>query len=515
MTKAAALSRICLTCLAFAQGASADWKEDSGWSQLAGELGSAMPAGAGVAVLQAEANSVASPPDYLVQAGGPAPFAGAGAYAGKTFHPQSGVGTAFGHAASVASHFYANDSGAAPGITQIHAFTAVDYMVNRIFATGGPAVLAGRVHNHSWVGNFADPAHDAAATRRLDFMIARDRAVVVAGLRNDSAMAGLLANTYHGITVGVRSGSHSLGGSNRDGAGRMKPDLVVNVGLTSHAAPVVSGFAAMLIEQALSTADADADRPEVVKALLLAGASKDALPGWRRLTQAKPYDERFGAGEANIRHAWQILDAGRAPASAEIEARPRGWDYRVWNGASCWYFFSIPPGALARTFSAALTWHRAIDLQADAALLANLDLRLHPAENFSLEGQPVAQSVSAMDNVEHLFLRHLPAGQYALEVSGAGQAAAYALAWRAELGGGPSLALRCESPTIWHLDAADLDPWVTYTIESRQLGHPDGAWESQATFRTSDATPSFTHTRPLTPAPQPGRLYRLRWNSVR
>lgn len=492
-----------------------DWKVDTGWLQLAAELGNAMPTGAGVAVAQAEANTVNSPPNYLPQAGGPGAIAGSGSYTGKTFFPQSGAGTALGHAASVASFFYANGTGAAPGVSQVHAFTATDYVVNRLLAAGEPVVLPGRVHNHSWVGSFADPAMDVLVTRRLDFMIARDQTVVVAGLRNDSAMAGLLGNTYHGLTVGLRSGGHSAGGSNRDGSGRMKPDLVVKADLTSYATPVVAGLAALLVQEGLSSLDPDAARPEVIKALLLAGASKDALPAWRRLAADRPYDAIWGAGEVNIRHAWHLQKAGRRSPSAVVEGAPNGWSHETWTGDSHWFYFSVPPGGGARVFSAALTWHRALDLNAGTAGLTNLNLTLHATEAFSALGAPVAVSASAIDNVEHVFLRHLPAGQYALEVSGAGAAVPYALAWRMEAGNGPQVSLRRSESAEWYLDSADLDPWTTYTIESRQLAGVGDEWRTEATFRTADAVPAFEHPWRVSPPAEPGRVYRLRWTSVR
>ena len=81
-----------------------DWRDASGWPELAAELGAALPDGSGVRVMQAEAGAAETAPyDYLPQPGGPDPFAGTGSYAGKTFSPESGTGTLSDHANSVAT----------------------------------------------------------------------------------------------------------------------------------------------------------------------------------------------------------------------------------------------------------------------------------------------------------------------------------------------------------------------------------------------------------------------------
>ncbi len=95
-----------------------------------------------------------------------------------------------------------------------------------------------------------------------------------------------MANSYHSISVGLRSGNHSLGGSTADGTGRMKPDLVVNETATSYAGPAVASVAAML-RQAIKAGYTAADNPRTIKAILLAGASKTNLPGWQRASSGR------------------------------------------------------------------------------------------------------------------------------------------------------------------------------------------------------------------------------------
>src|SRR5580658_3145976 len=99
-------------CLAFffalGLSARADWIADSGYAQLSAELGASLPTGAGIIVLQTEADTSggATPPWYMPQASSTSPFAGTGNYAGKTFTVDSTLGGYSGHADAVASNFY-------------------------------------------------------------------------------------------------------------------------------------------------------------------------------------------------------------------------------------------------------------------------------------------------------------------------------------------------------------------------------------------------------------------------
>jgi hypothetical protein len=494
-------------------GVRADWKDDIGWRQLAAELGAAMPTGAGVAVVQAEANG-GTGLSYMPQAGS-GTFAGVGVYAGKQFVAQDGASVASGHAGAVASYFYANGSGVAPGVTMIHGYSAAAYLFNRLLAVGGPEVFPGRVQNHSWVGTTGSGPTDLSLLRRYDFMLDRDGRVGVVGLNNGTGgLPAMMGNAYHGLVVGLRNGGHSRGGSNVDGSGRMKPDLVGEAVYTSYSTPMVSGVATLLMQGAMNAAVGDGDRPQVIKALMLAGASKQALPQWRRLTSAKPYDEVFGAGEVNVRNAWMIQAGGKWSASEQSEVGGRGWDFGGTAGAgqSRRYFFRIEPGRFGNTFSAALTWHRGIDLGAGTASLANLNLRLYAAEGFAV-GAVVAESVSGVDNVEHVFLRHLPPGQYALEAAADVAGVNYGLAWQVVEGLGPQLALRIGTAGQVFVDVTDVDPWTSYQIQSSPS--PTGGWTLGQTFRTGDGTAAYGHTWEDQNATGASRFYRLSWTLLR
>ena len=495
-------------------GLRADWRDDSGYTQLASELGASLPTGVGIVLLQSEANNLVTPPDYLPQAGGPGSFAGDGAYNGKTFYAESGAGVVSSHAQSVSGNFYANGTGIAQGATEIHNYTASDF-INRIYASSTPANFPGQVQNHSWKGS-VNSTIDPQILRSLDRLIDLGGRVVAVALDNNTgAVPALLGNNYHALTAGVRSGMHSLGGTNVDGNGRMKPDLVVNESETSYAAPAIAGTGAALLQSAVASGNTNAEKPQVIKAQMLAGASKQNLPQWQRLSDAAPYDTVFGAGELNIRNAWYIQQAGQHAASASAESPSRGWDYTtsITGTTGRRYFFSIPAGRYANTFSAAITWHRTISGSAGsyASSLSDLNLKLYASTGFTPAATALYSSANTVDNVEHLFAYNLPPGQYMLLVTANANSRPYGLAWNAQLGNGPALAANIVGGQL-RLDASSLDPRLSYTIESSpNLLNP---WTTEQTFRTADTTPSFTYT--WQPSQTSGRyFFRLRWTPVR
>jgi len=510
-------SRLCVVAvllLAAQVGVRADLRGDIGYTQLAAELGIAMPTGAGIILLQSEANTSTTTPDYLPQAGGPGSFAGAGAYVGKTFYAESGAGVVLGHAQSVSSNYYVNGAGIAQGATEIHMYTATDFLT-RLYSGSAPPVFPGRVQNHSWIGS-TGAATDPQLLLALDFLINRDGVLAAVPLNNGTgAMPALLGNNYHALTAGLRSGQHSQGGTNTDGSGRMKPDLVVNESETSYASPTIAGTAAALLQSAVALGNTNAEKPQVIKAQMLAGASKQNLPQWVRLADTAPYDAVFGAGELNIRNAYYIQQAGQHAASTSAESPSRGWDYgtSTSNASGRRYFFSIPAGRYATTFSTAITWHRSIFgfTGSYTSSLSDLNLKLYASTNFTPGTTALYSSTSTVDNVEHLFCYNLPPGQYMLVVTANTNSRSYGLAWDAQLGNGPAVVPRVSGGQVF-LDVSSLDPRASYTLESS----PDllNPWTAEQTFRTADTTPSFTYT--FQPTQTAGRyFYRLGWTPVR
>lgn len=503
---------LALTGLGATHPAWADWRESSGWPMLAAELGGELPDGTGVVVLQAEAGAASSAPfDYLPQAGGPDPFAGTGNYAGVTFHPESGTGTFLDHANSVATRFYSTSGSVAPGIEEVYMITANDFANSVLSDEPPPSFPNGalaKVQNHSWIGSFSNPqnpsdTNDVRVLRKFDYILNRDGVVASVGLRNDAQMAALLGNSYHALVVGNLAGNHSRGGSNTDGNGRMKPDLVVDEVLTSYSTGAVSSASALMVEAARTLGTDDADDPRVIRALLIAGASKNNLPGWQRASADKPYAEIHGAGELNVYDPWKMLNGGRQSFSESAEVGPRGWDFNQSSSGSVRrYYFTVPDGRFANRVSAALVWNRNVTrtgfiLFSYGSVTYDLNLRLRKATGFT-PGAEIDASTSAVDNVEHVFQRNLPPGEYVLEVSATSNNRDYALAWNVELGSGPRLTVdRVGQSAV--VNAENLDPFVTYTL----MSSPDLVQEdTEISFRTADSeaatTWSWTDEGPVT-----------------
>ncbi|MBL9142585.1 MAG: hypothetical protein JNM99_02785 [Verrucomicrobiaceae bacterium] len=494
----------CSCALILSGSAWADWRDRAGYTTLQGELGSALPDGSGIPVMISEATVSATEFIYLPQGTtGTAPYAGTGVFAGKTITPYSGASSTSSHAATVLGNFCGTGQSLASGVTEVHAWLADDFALT-LLGNDPPPSFSGSVQNHSWAGTVGNAALDIEIMRKLDLLVDRDGATVTTPLNNGGSMASLLANAYHSIAVGVFSGNHPTTHSNLDGLGRMKPDIVVDQIYTSFAAPAVASAATLLLDT-IRPAFPEADDPRVVKAILIAGATKQNLPGWHRTGPTRPYDETFGAGELNVLNAYHILAEGRQATSDATTRSHRGWDMTTTSGATRRYFFEVPQGRWANTFSAAITWHRHFSDGVSTMSLADVNLRLVQASGF-VPGSSVDESTSSVDNVEHIFRRNLPPGRYALEVTSTTADETFAIAWEAQLGSGPAVTVSKAGGTCT-LSMNQLDPFKTYTIEAS----PDlVSWNPIATIRTADTTAS-TSAQWSEPAGGESRFYRLAW----
>jgi hypothetical protein len=417
--------------------ASADYKDDIGYTKLQLELGGAMPTGSGVGVTQNEAPTNSIPPDttynYL-------PDTTLAEFSGKSFTTMSASGGVSSHATTVAQYYYGNATSIAPGITGIHNFEANDWIGTGFLNYGtliAPKIETQKIENNSWIGSIDNGGTgDVKTVRRFDYAIQRDNFLAVSGLNNGSgtAIPVLMANSYNGLVVGLTSGSHSTGQTTADGTGRIKPDIVsqTSENLTSFATPVVGAAGALLYQKATSVTSLNSAANSVVlKSLLMAGATKSQIPSWNRpANSTQPMDLHYGAGQVNVFNSYHILVAGNQAASNSVSVRSRGWDYTNTSSSSRVYFFDIATSDTVSNFSAVLTWNRVVAPPwiTPTSTLPNLFLKLYNASGFTL-GSQVDSSVSTIDNVQLLYQPNLAPGRYALEVSSATTGVNYGLAW--------------------------------------------------------------------------------------
>lgn len=387
-------------------------------------------------------------------------------FAGKTFTPMSGPLGVSWHATTVGQNMYGLNA-IAPDINIIFNYEVNDWLNGHLNLGGGagvePAVVPPGVKsiNNSWVGQFGNASLDNEVLRRADFLITRDQVILTNGVQNaPNPQLALMTYGYNGISVGLMSGSHTFGNTPAtvDGPGRMKPEIVAPGQFTSFSTPIVNAAAALMIETARTepalVSNPNAERSEVVKAVLLAGANH--RPGWtnnpvttgilRGLT-ATPLDPVYGVDLLNVNNSHLILTgmeqngATSPPASANIG--PRGWDLEPYGtGASRYYRFHL--NAEADQISILVTWHRIVSNTFGVPIVPNLAVFLWrvdsnnqlvtligtAGEGWFDSGNVVSQS--AVDNLEHIFVRGLEAGSYAIEVrrqDQSGGMASAALAW--------------------------------------------------------------------------------------
>lgn len=461
---------------------SADWTVYAGWTLLTNELGTAMPDGTNIAVSQIEGEVAANV--YF-------PGTNAAAFAGKIFNDKTGthIGESY-HASTVGSNLY-GAAGAAPGIGYIDVYKNSDWLGDGFLwpATGGdPLTETNCIQNHCWVGTSSVASN---YIRRLDYAIDRDGFSCVVGLNNvTSPIPELLSYTYNGIVVGRSSGVHSTGPTTNDVAGRVKPDMVAPGSQVSWAVPMVSGCAALLMDTADEYGWTNGSRPQTIKALLMAGATKTEFgTNWDR-TVSRPLDERFGAGELNIYNSWHILTNGEQNASETSLVNHIGWDYEELTAAtSRWYFFDVPTNHAPSRFSTILTWHRKITDSnpgptfSPAAFVANLELFFYEAGGFTPTNL-VDHSTSQVDNVEHVFQTALPGGRYALKVS-ADADAKYALAWYKAPAAIPVLDEPAYLSETGFVIKVKTSPYVLYGIRATTNLLDSGSWTN-----IGSATPS-------------------------
>ncbi len=451
-TAAAAAAFLTTACLA-------DYRAWIGWDSLVQRIGiEQVPTGADVIVGQVEAANAS---------GHYAPDDDDPEFDGKYIIRRSGgSSTPTNHATAVGKRLFGLDTSIAPGVWFINVFEANDWVQGGFLNVGaGPSTPpegpmgAQKIWSHSWVGTFGSSALDQEALRRMDWTIQRDDTVFAVGLNNGDEQMPLLAYSYNAITVGRRDGEHAGGDvpPGFEGEGRMMPDITGPESTVSNSTPIVAAAAAMLVEMVRTDASiaSDGEQPEVLKAVLMAGAKHQGVDGadWTnnapqtgpdRGWTARPLDESVGAGHLQIDHAHESLSAGHTTPTAFAPTAPScgraGWSFEpVDSGEVRWWRFVLPEGAAKFAVSAA--WNRDVPSNFGQAATVDFDLELFS----KVDGVPVplvgdelafgagnVASASAIDNIEHIWIESLTPGDYLLAATradGGDDPASLALAW--------------------------------------------------------------------------------------
>lgn len=423
----------CSLLLVATAPALASYKEAIGYPELMAEFGDDLPDLSGMIVGQIE----------FIRSGTWAPEAtGELADVNFTYDPAS-TGAFSSHAYEVGQFFYGSES-IAPGLNTVHAFRNTRWYAHIGHTRNFPPwENPWRVENHSWGGATGFTPSDLQILARVDYRVGTHNMFSSIGLDNNTgSMWPLLGNSYNGIVVGVASGNHNRGGTNLYTTGRMKPDIVVPVPFTSYSTPVVAAAASLLIAKAEEGGSlADAGQAPVVKALLMAGATKEAFPAWAN-SSTRPLDEVHGTGNLNIHNSYKILLSGEQAPGGEDPGRESGWDWNVTPdpAGNRLYPFTITENWDGE-FSAVLAWNAEPISDTDESgnptwityhyNVENLPLRLWKRDHQNELEIEVSASVSEIDNVQHIYVTDLDAGPYALEVSGSAAGVPYGLAWRA------------------------------------------------------------------------------------
>lgn len=402
------------------------YKDDVGFTKLKNEVGAGLANGAGINVAMVEANFGAN--NYF-------PDRTNSEFSGKTFTDASALGGATsGHATTVAQLFFGNTISMSPGVSNIRVYDATDFVINRQALTQvgvNPAATPPiSVMNHSYVGNGFTVGQAAESNARLDYTIARDRFTSVVALDNNpNPLPQIYGQSYNSIVVGRSDGGHSQGVTNIGVPGRVKPDIVTPQGFTSFATPLVSSTAALLHQAANNFGMPNARNSEAMKAIIMAGATKDTLPGWSN-TSTRPLDSVFGAGQLNVYNSYKILEAGETNGvisvpitNTAVNSGLHGWDYgtSISPGTPQFWNFNVAAGQTISEASILLTWNAQYkaangDFGVANFSLANMDLKLFTSNNGVL-GTEIGASTSLVDNVEHIYLKNLSNGLYTIAVS--------------------------------------------------------------------------------------------------
>jgi hypothetical protein len=444
MIKSTKTRLLCIIlALYWAPTAFADYKDDIGYTDLVNLLGSSTPTVANVKVTQAEAsttgydglNNLSFAPDTTNPK-----------FVGKNFNfPGTDGASPSGHATGVGSIFYGTNS-IAHGISQVTSYEVNNWLTSITSNFVSAPVNGSRIANHSWIG-IGDTAVDTGnILRQVDRQVQRNEFIQVVGMNNSSSNSPLLGSAYNVIAVGRTDGGHDVGSDAVDSvyvAGRTRPDLVAPEATTSGATPMVAAAAALLVETGHNGATTlskgsttisgvgtiyNAERSETIKAALMAGADRATdnsstsanITDYRNTGHqaSNGLDDRFGAGQLNILHSYQIIAAGEQDSMQDggglIDLIGFDYDESFGGGSgsntTATYEFNATTDL---NLSASLVWNLGVANNVSlTATLHNLNLEL-----FDTTSQTTAAfSASTVDNTENLWVSLVMGHSYELLV---------------------------------------------------------------------------------------------------
>ena len=532
---------VLLLCSPIAQALT--WLDFIDYAKLKSRVGSSLPTGAGVPISIVEAPSGVA--KYLVDASviqfNGSLDANGVAVTVINLSGLPGAGTSPHATNVVGAAFFGDTFSVAPGANTVNIYEANDWLNDELSYAGSaePTPQNFRVQNHSWIHSFSstnvwsEHPSNVSALRRYDYVIDTanngDGLTAVVGLNNTAEpLPYLFGHSYNAIAVGRSDGVHSAGltlpfdGSPPDssyGPGRGKPELVVPLSTTSAATAAVSSAATMLYQSAGASAAA---KNEVMKAVLLAGATKEEFPGWSR-TATRPLDDVFGAGELNVYNSYLVQLGGQHAGSLtppSTLAGSYGWDYQNRKGqpsiGDIYYNFQIPAGSTASEFSAVLAWNlKVTDTNPGADFipthaLQNLDLEFYRSTGGFLS-QLIDSSVSTVDNVEHVYVSSLGPGTYTLKVSGAANWD-FGLAWRMST---QFDEISADFDEDGDVDGGDFLAWQRHVGKLLDAGHEQGDADGDGDVDGDDLSawklklmpsPAEAAAQSIASVPEPGTM---------
>ena len=459
----------------------AGYKDDTGYTKLASELGSKVPVGRGVQVTLTESMS-GEVRAYMPDINKPE-------FKNKVITDQSSplpLGPYSGHATSVARVFFGKNA-MANGITVIncystHGWLSKDYL-NAHNRALKPQSIDDRIANHSWIGGVKSGSTILNILKRVDWVVNRDEFMQAVGIKNKASLnSPMLSGAFNVIAVGKTDGNNGRGSTLLNQsytAGRPRPHIVTPLSTSSGSTPVVASAIALLVELAQNNPGLsndprenfttnrnnnkiyNASRSEVIKAALMAGADRHTHNSTKlkdeKLNDIVDYriepnfrtdnglDIRYGAGQLNIYNSYKIISAGEQNSAQDRavnqgEIAPRGFDYHPAFGSktdTTLAIYKFTTNQSPAQLSVSLVWNAKIGQGTvisfpGKATVYNLDLALYKGRD--QDKSLVMKSASIRDNTENLFVQIEADSDYTIEVSAKNEGMEfewdYAIAWQ-------------------------------------------------------------------------------------